>query len=72
MRSSIAFRIAIAVSCSCVTVACQTAPATDGAGYQFVRFADPAAARAASQDVSAGPAIASNNRQCARDAACRK
>lgn len=43
-----------------------------GSGYQFVRFTDPQAAILASQDATAGPAIASNNRQCRADAGCRK
>ncbi|EGL63592.1 hypothetical protein AGRO_3661 [Agrobacterium sp. ATCC 31749] len=44
----------------------------NGSGYQVTRFSDPEAARLASQDPTAGPAIYSNNRQCSRDAACRK
>lgn len=35
-------RLAIVASCSCVIAACETAPATDGAGYQLVRFTDAA------------------------------
>ncbi len=72
MRLSASYRIAIVALCSCVIAGCQTAPATDGSGYQFVRFSDPQAARLASQDETAGPAINSNNRQCSKDAACRK
>ncbi|CUX40308.1 conserved exported hypothetical protein [Agrobacterium deltaense Zutra 3/1] len=65
-------RIAIVALFSCAIAACQTAPATNGAGYTFVKFSDPQAARLASQDETAGPAINSNNRQCSQDAACRK
>jgi hypothetical protein len=46
--------------------------ALNGSGYQITRFSDPQAALLASQDPSAGPAIASNNNQCRHDAACRK
>ncbi len=49
-----------------------TAAATNGSGYQLTRFSDPVAARAAAEDPTAGPAIASNNAQCREDAACRK
>lgn len=38
-------RIAIVALFSCAIAACRTAPATDGAGYQFIQFADPQAAR---------------------------
>lgn len=72
MRLSAILRIAIVALCSCVIVGCQSRAATNGSGYQFVRFKDPQAARLASQDETAGPAINSNNRQCAADAACRK
>jgi hypothetical protein len=46
--------------------------AINGSGYQLTRFSNPVAARAASEDPTAGPAIASNNEQCRKDAACRK
>lgn len=72
MPLSATCRIAIVALFSCATAACQTAPATNGSGYQFIRFSDPQAARLAAQDEKAGPAINSNNRQCAADAACRK
>ncbi len=65
-------RLAIVVLSSCVTAGCQTADAINGSGYQMTRFSDPVAARAASVDPTAGPAIASNNEQCRKDAACRK
>ena len=72
MRISASFRIAIVALSSCVTAACQSGSATDGAGYQIVRFSDAQAARLASQDATAGPAIASNNDQCRQDAGCRR
>jgi hypothetical protein len=75
MNNSAAFRLLIVAGLSCVTAACQSVTATSdtqGAGYSFVRFTDPKAARAASQDPTAGPAIANNNRQCAKDKSCRK
>lgn len=45
---------------------------TRGSGYQFVRFATSEAARAVANDSKAGPAVASNNRQCQKDEACNK
>lgn len=51
---------------------CIATTAVNGSGYQFVRFTDAKAARAASQDVTAGPAIAGNNARCRQDEACRK
>jgi hypothetical protein len=68
------YRLWIVAACSCVIAGCQstTATPTPGSGYQFVRFANPKAAVAASQDATAGPAIASNNAQCRKDAACKK
>lgn len=52
---------------------CLTAPATtEGSGYQVTRFSSAKAARLASQDATAGPAIHSNNQQCMKDPACRK
>lgn len=58
--------------CSCVIAGCQQTIAVNGSGYQFTRFSDPKAALLASQDPTAGPAIAANNMQCRQDAACRK
>lgn len=52
--------------------ACNTTNSVNGSGYQFVRFSDGKAARAASQDATAGPAIAGNNARCRQDQACRK
>ncbi len=66
-------RLAIVASLSCALVGCLTAPATtEGSGYQVTRFSNAEAARLASQDVTAGPAIHSNNQQCVKDPACRK
>jgi hypothetical protein len=72
VKSSRIFQIATVVLFSCATAACQTTTATSGSGYQMTRFANPAAARLASQDPQAGPAIAANNAQCRKDEACRK
>lgn len=72
MHRFVAFRLATVASLSCVLAACQIAPATEGSGYSFVGFSDPQAARLASQDATAGPAIHSNNQQCIKDPACRK
>lgn len=72
MRTSRSFLIVSVVVSSFATAGCQSKPATDGSGYQIVRFSDTEAAILASQDDTAGPAIASNNAQCRADPACRK
>lgn len=72
MRCFVGFRLLIVVGFSCAIAGCQSTTAINGSGYQFVRFSDPKAAVAASQDATAGQAIASNNEQCRKDAACRK
>lgn len=72
MQASVIFRLAIVASCSCVIAGCQTPNAINGSGYQLMRFSDPQAARLAADDATAGPAIASNNQQCRKDAGCRK
>ena len=71
MRISKPFRIVTVALSLCVIAGCQRT-SVDGAGYQFVRFTNPQAALLASQDVTAGPAIATNNRRCALDTACKK
>jgi hypothetical protein len=73
MLNSVPFRLGIVALLSCAIAGCQQATVINGgSGYQFVRFSDPKAARAASQDRTAGPSIASNNAQCRKDQACRK
>jgi hypothetical protein len=72
MPISKACRIVIGALSLCVIAGCQTTSVSDGAGYSFVRFTNPQAALLASQDVTAGPAIATNNRRCAMDTACKK
>lgn len=74
MKASKVFLLVIVASLSFGIAACQSERTAilDGSGYQFVRFSNPKAAVAASQDASAGPAIAGNNAQCRRDAGCRK
>jgi hypothetical protein len=72
MKGFANYRLWIVAVCSCVIAGCQSTTATSGSGYQFVRFADARAAVAASQDATAGPAIASNNAQCRKDASCKK
>jgi len=72
MPISKAFRIVTGALSLCVIAGCQYQNATSGAGYSFVRFTNPQAALLASQDLTAGPAIATNNRRCALDTACKK
>lgn len=73
MRSLGLYRLASVALLSCAIAGCQSTTAgTSGSGYQFVRFSDGKAARAASQDATAGPAIAGNNARCRQDQACRK
>jgi hypothetical protein len=72
MPISKACRIVIGALSLCVIAGCQSQSVTSGAGYSFVRFTNPQAALLASQDVTAGPAIATNNRRCALDTACKK
>lgn len=55
-----------------MTAGCQSTTAINGSGYQFVKFSDPKAAVLASQDKTAGPAIAGNNKQCKEDKLCKK
>lgn len=62
----------IVVLSSCVLASCVPKTAINGAGYQAIRFSSSAAARLASADETAGPAISSNNAQCMRDDGCRK
>jgi hypothetical protein len=67
------FRLWTVAAFSCAIAGCQSTTAPiNGSGYQFVRFTDPKAAIAASQDPTAGPAIAGNNERCRQDEACRK
>ena len=72
MRISKPFRIVTVALSLCVIAGCQRTSVNNGAGYSFVRFNSPQAALLASQDVTAGPAIATNNRRCALDTACKK
>src|SRR5688572_14326640 len=65
MADQLRRRQSFRAACSCVIAGCQstTAPLV-GSGYQMVRFSDAKAAVAASQDPTAGPAVASNDVQC--------
>jgi ABC-type xylose transport system substrate-binding protein len=68
MRTSVASRLVIVALSSCAKASCQTAAATN----QLTHFSNAVAARAAAEDPTAGTAIASINKQCREDLACRK
>jgi len=74
-RYSVAKRALLMLKITALSIAlsaCNSTNSVNGSGYSFVRFSDPKAARAASQDQTAGPSIVSNNAQCRKDQACRK